>query len=750
MTIGAESESVQEPAQVNCKPLFYVYYHRNSRSGPICLLLRQGILRKAVFLIIVAISLAGVAFAGVTISSPQNGATVASPVHVVAGATSANPITSMRIYVDNVSVYVKASNKIDTLVTMAAGKHNVVVQAWDSKGTVFKSAVAITVSSAPTPTPTPTPAPTPTPGTSGVTISSPVNGATVASPVRVMAAARSVNPITSMRIYVDSVSVFVIAANSINTLVNMATGKHNVVVQAWDSKGTVFKAAIAITVGAAPPPPTVGVTVTSPRNGAALASPFHVVASAFSSSPITAMRIYLDSVSVFANTTNKIDTMLKAATGVHNLTVQAWDATGKVFKTPLTISVNPTTTLDAETSNNTSAADSFAGQGNGNTAAGNVSKVATRTLLYSGSTTKIYAHFMAWFGSSKHMNPGYVSNDSQQIKKQVTDMMSRGLNGVVIDWYGAGTDGTDFPMINQVAQLMMQEAESRSGFTFALMYDQGALAVCGKSSTCNITQRVIDDLNHANVNYWGSPAYQKSGGRPVVYFFFDSTYAIDWAQVRSKVTGSPLFIFQHDGGFTHAESNGAFAWIKPEMATSSDPAALAYLSTYYNAATGSSKLSTGSAYPGFDDSLASWGKDRQVIQQCGNTWLQTLDQAKKYYSSANQMTGIQLVTWNDYEEGSEIESGIDNCVKLNASVTGTVVSWSISGQAATIDHFSIYVSLPGDSLLWLKDAPVSTTSMDLAQFSLEAGSYLVYVKATAKPSLTNKMSSGVSMTIPAR
>ena len=46
-----------------------------------------------------------------------------------------------------------------------------------------------------------------------------------------------------------------------------------------------------------------------------------------------------------------------------------------------------------------------------------------------------------------------------------------------------------------------------------------------------------------------------------------------------------------------------------------------------------------------------------------------------------------------------------------------------------------------------KDAAVSTSSMDLAQFSLDAGSYIVYVKAIGKPSLTNKMSSGVQLTV---
>ena len=752
MTIQAEPKSVREPARVSRKPLPCIHQFLLFRE-PICPVLPR-VLKKLIRLLAVTISFAAVSFAGVTISSPKNGATVASPVHVVATATSTNPIAFMRIYVDNVSVYGKATNKIDTLVSMATGKHNVVVQAWDSKNIVSKTLITITVSSAPTPTPTPNPSPTPTPpATSGVVISSPANGATVASPVRVVATASSVNPITAMRIYVDSVSKYANTANRIDTLVSMTTGRHTVVVQAWDSKGTVFKAQVAITVGTAPPPPpppTTGVTVTSPRNGGTLASPIHVVASAFSANTITAMRIYLDGISVYANTTNKIDTLVKAATGLHNITVQAWDSKGTVFKAPLSITINPTTTLSVETGNNTSAADSFAAQSNGNAAAGNVSKVATRTLLYPGSTTKIYAHFMPWFGSLKHMSVGYLSNDSQQIKKQVNDMVSRGLNGVNIDWYGVGSDGTDFLTIDHVTQLMMQEVELHPGFTFAITYDQGSLVPCSKNAACNITQRVIDDLNHANVSYWGSPAYQKSGGRPVVYFFFDSTYAIDWDQVRAGVAGNPLFFFFHASGFTHAQGDGAFAWIKPPLATSSDPAALGYLSDYYDTATASSKLSTGSAYPGFDDSLAPWGLHRKVAQQCGQTWLQTLDEAKNHYSTSSQMSGIQLVTWNDYEEGSEIESGIDNCVTVNASAGGTVLSWSISGQANTVDHFSIYISQDGKTLLWLKDAPVGTTSMDLAQFNLDAGTYTVYVKAIGKPSLTNKMSSGVQLIVPAR
>src|SRR5512135_2720601 len=98
--------------------------------------------------------------------------------------------------------------------------------------------------------------------------------------------------------------------------------------------------------------------------------------------------------------------------------------------------VVPTTTLAAQTANNTSAAKNFVNQTNGNVGAGNVSKVNVHSLLYSGATTKVYAHLLLWFGPSNHMNVGYSSADPRQVHKQITDMISRGIDGVIVDWYG--------------------------------------------------------------------------------------------------------------------------------------------------------------------------------------------------------------------------------------------------------------------------------------------------------------------------
>ena len=60
----------------------------------------------------------------------------------------------MRVYVDNVSVYALSAGKIDTSIAMSAATHNVVIQAWDTTGAVFKQALTLTVTaSSPLPVP---------------------------------------------------------------------------------------------------------------------------------------------------------------------------------------------------------------------------------------------------------------------------------------------------------------------------------------------------------------------------------------------------------------------------------------------------------------------------------------------------------------------------------------------------------------------------------------------------------------------
>src|SRR5262245_43422008 len=123
-----------------------------------------------------------------------------------------------------------------------------------------------------------------------------------------------------------------------------------------------------------------------------------------------------------------------------------------------------TTTLQAETANNTSTSDSFRSMSNGNPPAGHVSKLPLRSLLYPGATTKIYARVVSFFiQDRKHVDVSYRSDDQSQVRRQVEDMMSRGIDGAIVDWYG-----TKHPELAQVPVLFRQEAEHHPGFTFAI------------------------------------------------------------------------------------------------------------------------------------------------------------------------------------------------------------------------------------------------------------------------------------------
>ncbi len=415
------------------------------------------------------------------------------------------------------------------------------------------------------------------------------------------------------------------------------------------------------------------------------------------------------------------------------------------FSVASSITVTPTTTLSAETSNNTSAASTFTAQSNGNIASANVSKVNIHTLAYAGATTKIYTHFLGWFGPANHMSVGYSSADPAQIQRQIEDQVSRGIDGAIIDWYGPG----HYPDDN-ATQLMLSYAQTLPGtpYQFALMEDVGALSSCANSYGCDLTQTLIGHLTYIYNTYEGSPAYITLHGQPAVFFFGLEKYVIDWDDVKASVPGNPAFIFENAGGFSQADSAGSFSWVQINLSDPSDWQQW-YLDNFYQTAWGyPAQHAVGAAYKGFNDSLAAWGSNRVMNQNCGQTWLNTWNETGKYYNGAQQLESVQITTWNDYEEGTEIETGIENCVAISASLAGNALSWAISGNENTIDHYSVFVSLDGQNLMPITSASTGVRTVDVSALGLAPGSYTFYVKAVAKPSMTNKMSNAISYTVP--
>ena len=399
--------------------------------------------------------------------------------------------------------------------------------------------------------------------------------------------------------------------------------------------------------------------------------------------------------------------------------------------------LNKHATLSDQTGNNTSAANNFVTQPNGNMGANNVSKVNVHSLLYSGATTKVLAQMLVWFGQPGHINVGYNSNDPAQVQRQVEDMISRGIDGVIIDWYGPNN------AIDQATQLVMHEAEKHSGFSFAIMIDAGAIG-SSSCSGCSPQQVLVNLLQYVEKTYFPSHAYLNIAGQPVVTNFnVDRQYPVDWQAANGQLQTKPRFLFQDNDGFSHAMSDGSYSWVMP----GTSDYGLGYLTSFYNTGLAFANEETmGATYKGFNDKLAGWGSNRFMDQQCGKTWLQTFSQINSIYNSGKQLPYLQLVTWNDYDEGTEIESGIDGCFGLQASLSGNSLQWNTSGDESTVDHYTIYSSNDGQSFTKLTDTKTGVHSVDLCSLTIPPGNIQLFVQAVGKPSIANRMPAPVSYT----
>jgi PKD repeat protein len=416
-----------------------------------------------------------------------------------------------------------------------------------------------------------------------------------------------------------------------------------------------------------------------------------------------------------------------ALTGALLLSVAAFGSTA----------FQPTTTLAQETGNNTNLTSSFTGTTNGDVKPGNISKVDIHTLLYAGRTTKVFAHYQPWWGGSGHVSIGLGDESNPAVvNAQVADAVSRGIDGFIVDWYGPQNTQHNTATLNVKAA-----ADASANFEFAICEDSGAL-----SGVTDVTTKLLSDIQYMADNYFSSSRYLRWNGRPVVSFFLNTSLAINWATVRAQAAGNPVFIFRNSSGFTDTDSDGSFAWTN--VSSSVNDMGLSSQDSFYQAGLAHPSLLTiGSSYKGFNDTIASWGSNRIKNQQCGQTWLATWAEVGKYYSASNQLPLMQIATWNDYEEGTEVESGIDNCVTISAALSGSTLGWTITGQESTIDHYTVFASQDGVNLMAVEQVAAGTHATDLSALGLPAGQYSFLVKAVGKPTLLNHMSGAVSYTV---
>jgi hypothetical protein len=153
------------------------------------------------------------------------------------------------------------------------------------------------------------------------------------------------------------------------------------------------------------------------------------------------------------------------------------------------------------------------------------------------------------------------------------------------------------------------------------------------------------------------------------------------------------------------------------------------------------------------------GDHKIVDARCGQTFLDTMSRPSvKNFGTSHPFQALEIATWDDYDEGSEMETGIDICVNtFSASLNGSALNWSINfnnaqyGSEAKIDHYALYYTTDGSTnttidhpLTLLTNAAVNNTgSYSFPLPNTLPNPTILYVKAVAKPMLQNRLTAGV-------
>jgi hypothetical protein len=240
-------------------------------------------------------------------------------------------------------------------------------------------------------------------------------------------------------------------------------------------------------------------------------------------------------------------------------------------------------------------------------------------------------------------------------------MKLAGVDGVIMDWYGSA-DFLDYGVNNKATKKLFQFTR-KAGLKFCICYEDQTIQhmIDGHYIEANSgVSEAQQEMLYLQTNFFSDATYLRLNGRPVLLNFGPQHFLANsnWETILSvfDATNKPAF-FTEDNRLPI--STGAFNW--PPMWMSQAPgtggvlsgAGLKnYLAEFERKATGWPAFIS-SAFPRFHDIYQRagvrnyWGYlgDRQ-----GDTLRETLSRAM-----TNSAAIIQIVTWNDYGEGTMVE-----------------------------------------------------------------------------------------------
>jgi hypothetical protein len=287
-----------------------------------------------------------------------------------------------------------------------------------------------------------------------------------------------------------------------------------------------------------------------------------------------------------------------------------------------------------------------------------------QTVRTADSSPKIVADYQPWFGDPQHIDVGYSTQDPSVLRKQIRQAKDMGIYAFVVDWYGERR-----PFLDR-SYALLQQIASQNQFHVGLMYDET------EEDNGHATEDALEAMAKAYRAYIGPGArgrgaYLEYQGRPVI-FIFPKRGRTDWNRVREYVNSwetPPLLIYKDKPPPEYARNfDGYYAWVHPgPRGWSSDGSEWGeqYLDNFYRRMKNKyrEKIAVGGVWPGFDDTRASWSLNRRIDRRCGKTFEDTLRIFRQHDDGTVPIPFLLIATWNDYEEGTQIEDGLTSCGK---------------------------------------------------------------------------------------
>jgi hypothetical protein len=255
----------------------------------------------------------------------------------------------------------------------------------------------------------------------------------------------------------------------------------------------------------------------------------------------------------------------------------------------------------------------------------------------------------------------YDSRDPVILEYQTLLMKIAGIDGVIIDWYGVG-QALDYPNVHAASQALFAKIKA-ANLKFSVCYEDQSLGKMVQAKAITLDQAVDaakESLTWVDKNWMSDPCYLRVADKPLLldfgpqFTFKGMSAQAAWKSIFSALSTEPYFDTLDD----HLEAepaSGIYPWPPMWASTSGtlSPARLVdYLNNYYKKTNQKPALVT-SAFPRFHDFYQQAG----VAASYG--YLDYADgQILKLTLEASRLSKpdvVQIVTWNDYGEGTIVE-----------------------------------------------------------------------------------------------